>query len=186
MLLVADPDRAEGASTHNLEDGQRNGRRELFRNVTGNIHHPRRACTNAPFQVAEVGASAQREPVNRRASQPYQGFCPSSLRNRFGSYPASGGPPLGGRAGERSECFCAFALGGGPGEVPKPSADTRPGATIWYRFELLQDRNRGAKCSTLPRVSGAKWGCNSTPSQSMTLPGVLSGCIRGHAEPHVR
>lgn len=110
MLLVADPDRAEGASTHNLEDGQRNGRRELFRNVTGNIHHPRRACTNAPFQVAEVGASAQREPVNRRASQPYQGFCPSSLRNRFGSYPASGGPPLGGRAGERSECFCAFVL----------------------------------------------------------------------------
>lgn len=35
MLLVADPDRAEGASTHNLEDGQRNGRRE-FRNVTEN------------------------------------------------------------------------------------------------------------------------------------------------------
>lgn len=29
MLLVADPDRAEGASTHNLEDGQRNGRREI-------------------------------------------------------------------------------------------------------------------------------------------------------------
>lgn len=110
MLLVADPDRAEGASTHNLEDGQRNGRRELFRNVTGNKHHPRRACTNAPFQVAEVGASAQREPVNRRASQHHQGFCPSSLRNRFGSSPASGGPPLGGRAGERSECFCAFVL----------------------------------------------------------------------------
>jgi hypothetical protein len=141
VLLVADPDRAEGASTHNLEDGQRNGRRELFRNVTGNIHHPRRACTNAPFQVAEVGASAQREPVNRRASQPHQGFCPSSLKNRFGSSPASGGPPLGGRAGERSECFCAFASGGGPGEgcskmelVSKPSARARPGAPDRYRF----------------------------------------------------
>lgn len=110
MLLVADPDRAEGASTHNLEDGQRNGRRELFRNVTENKHHPRRACTNAPFQVAEVGASAQREPVNRRAQPALFRLLPSSLRNRFGSSPASGGPPLGGRAGERSECFCAFAL----------------------------------------------------------------------------
>lgn len=49
MLLVADPDRAEGASTHNLEDGQRNGRRELFRNVTENKHHPRRAHIEAPF-----------------------------------------------------------------------------------------------------------------------------------------
>lgn len=31
MLLVADPDRAGGASTHNPENGQRNGRRELSR-----------------------------------------------------------------------------------------------------------------------------------------------------------
>lgn len=61
MLLVADPDRAEGASTHNLEDGQRNGRRELFGNVTGEENTPRRAHTKAPFQVAEVGAPAQRE-----------------------------------------------------------------------------------------------------------------------------
>lgn len=35
--------------THNLEDGQRNGRRELFRNVTENKHHPRRAHIEAPF-----------------------------------------------------------------------------------------------------------------------------------------
>lgn len=41
MLLVADPDRAEGASTHNLEDGQRNGRRELSRTCPGQATTPR-------------------------------------------------------------------------------------------------------------------------------------------------
>jgi len=33
---------------------------------------------------------------------------PSRVITRSGSTPARGGPPLGGRAGERSECF--FAL----------------------------------------------------------------------------
>lgn len=46
MLLVADPDRAEGASTHNLEDGQRNGRRELGLPMQ---QPPRRAHIEAPF-----------------------------------------------------------------------------------------------------------------------------------------
>lgn len=41
MLLMADPDRAEGASTHNLEDGQRNGRRELSRARPGYATTPR-------------------------------------------------------------------------------------------------------------------------------------------------
>ena len=54
MLLVADPDRAEGASTHNLEDGQRNGRRELFRNVTENKNHPRRHWHSSPRCSCEI------------------------------------------------------------------------------------------------------------------------------------
>lgn len=49
MLLVADPDRAEGASTHNLEDGQRNGRRELFRNVTENKKSPAQGSYRSTF-----------------------------------------------------------------------------------------------------------------------------------------
>lgn len=54
MLLVADPDRAEGASTHNLEDGQRNGRRERpciwsTTNARGRKITPRRAHIEAPF-----------------------------------------------------------------------------------------------------------------------------------------
>lgn len=66
-------------------------------------------------------------------------------------------------------CFCAFVLlllegvrgrfsadsslrarAAAPGRIliAKPSARSRPGAKIWYQFELLQDRRRGVECST--------------------------------------
>lgn len=69
MLLVADPDRAEGASTHNLEDGQRNGRRELTRCFWLSDRPRAGLHAEAPFQVAEAGAPAQRE-QGKPARQP--------------------------------------------------------------------------------------------------------------------
>ena len=59
------------------------------------------------LQAVWVGAPAPREKFKTGASHPSRSCCCSAdqVLIRSGSFPLSGGPPLGGRRGERSECF---------------------------------------------------------------------------------
>ena len=83
VLLMADPDRAEGAA--NSQPRKRPAQRQAgavqgtprTRNNT-----PRRAHVEAPFQVAEAGAPAQRELVNRAPANRFQALEPSSCKAR--------------------------------------------------------------------------------------------------------
>jgi len=86
VLLMADPDRAEGAV--NSQPRKRPAQRQAGA-VQGTPrtcnNPPRRAHAEAPFQVAEAGAPAQRELVNRAPASRFPALEPSSCKARSSS-----------------------------------------------------------------------------------------------------
>lgn len=111
---MADPDRAGGTSIHNPENGQRNGRRELTRCFLVMQQHPAQGSYRGTLQVAEVGATAQRELGKPRASHPFRPLgrsCSKSVFIRALALSSEGGPTCG-----AERVSAANAWGGGAGE----------------------------------------------------------------------